>query len=435
MPRLARAAVLLLVLAVCTGATSAGLAVHREVLPNGIVLLVVERPTVPIVAALASFRGGSAFDPATAHGLANLTAELLTRGTAQRTGPELDQAIELVGGSLEADAGRDAITVSLSVLKKDLTLGLDLMREVVRTPAFPAEEVSRKVKEIQAAIRRSEEDPDTVAGRALVEVIYPDHPYGHPVGGTEESVGKLTREQVLQHYRGHLRPDNMIVAVVGAITVAEARTQITARFGDWVGPGTPLPTVPRATGMSPPGTRTIKRELTQATVYMGRQAIRQDDPDYYPLSVGSYILGGGSASRLYTRVREQSGLAYSIYSYVSPGRYGSSFVVAFQTRVNEAPKAVEITREELERITREPVSDAELQLAKSYLIGSFPLRLDTTAKVAAFVLAVEEQGLGLDYAERYKERIAAVTAADVQRAARRFLAPPTFSTITVGSAP
>src|SRR5439155_21613414 len=143
----------------------------------------------------------------------------------------------------------------------------------------------------------------------------PDHPYGRPVAGTPESVGKLTREAVLQHYRGYIRPDNMIVAVVGAITVDEARSEISARFGDWAAPATKVPTVPRASGAAPSQTRTIKRDLTQATVYLGRQAVRQDDPDYYPLAVGSYILGGGSASRLYSRVREQGGLAYSVYSY------------------------------------------------------------------------------------------------------------------------
>ncbi|HUG38195.1 MAG TPA: insulinase family protein [Candidatus Limnocylindrales bacterium] len=134
-------------------------------------------------------------------------------------------------------------------------------------------------------------------------------------------MGKLTREQVQQHYQRHLRPDNMIVAVVGAVTVNEARSEIAARFGDWKAPETPLPTVPRASGSAPPEARTVTRaDLTQATVYLGRQAIRQDDPDYYPLAVASYILGGGSASRLYSRVREGAGLAYSIYSYVSPGR-------------------------------------------------------------------------------------------------------------------
>ncbi len=143
MRRIPRLGLLLVLLLVCAGATTSGLQVHREVLPNGIVLLVTERPAVPIVAVLASFRAGSAFDPPEAPGVANLTAELMTRGTLGRRGPELDRAIEFVGGALETDAGRDSITVSVSVLKKDLRLGLDLVKEVARTPTFPEAELAR----------------------------------------------------------------------------------------------------------------------------------------------------------------------------------------------------------------------------------------------------------------------------------------------------
>ena len=407
---------------------------HREVLPNGIVLLVAERPGVPIVAARVFLRAGAVFEPSDRAGLANLTGALLTRGAAKRTGPEIDEAIEFVGGSLEAGAGRDGLTASLSVLKRDLTLGMDLLADVVLAPAFPAEELKRKAAQIQAAIKRSEEDPNTVAGRALAREIYPNHPYGLPVEGTIESVGKLTRDDVVGFYRGHARPDTTIVAVVGDVTVDEARREVLKRFGGWVKPGTPAPSVPPVRPGGAPKSETITKELTQATLMLGRQAIRQVDPDYFPLAVASYVLGGGSASRLYGRVRDEGGLAYAVYSYVSPGRYGASFAVSAQTRTAEVPKVGDILKEELARMTREPVKDDELQLAKDYLIGSFPLRLDTTAKVADFIVAIEEQGLGLDYADRYKASIAKVTAADVQRVAGKFFAPDTFNRVVVGAA-
>jgi zinc protease len=178
---------------------------------------------------------------------------------------------------------------------------------------------------------------------------------------------------------------------------------------------------------------TIAKPLTQATILLGRQAVRQVDPDYFPLAVASYVLGGGSASRLYGRVRDEGGLAYAVYSYVSPGRYGASFVVSAQTRVGEVPKVTDILGEELGRLGREPASEDELRLAKDYLIGSFPLRLDTTAKVADFIVAIEEQGLGLDYADRYKAAIARVDAAEVQRVAAKFFKPDTFSRVVVGA--
>ena len=407
---------------------------HREVLPNGIVLLVAERPAVPIVAVRVYMRAGSIYDPPDQAGLANLTGAVLTRGTAKRTGPELDSAIEFVGASLQAGASRDGLSVSLTAQKKDMTLGLDLVSEVVLTPAFPEAEVTRKVAEIQAAIKRSEEDPNNVAARALSRLIFQGHPYGLPVEGTRETVGRLTRDGVVKFYRERARPDATIVAVVGAVTVDEARREVMARLGSWARPTTPAPSAPTATSAGAAREETIKRELSQATIMFGRQAIGQTDPEYFPLAVASYVLGGGSASRLYTRVREESGLAYSVYSWVSPWRHGASFAVSAQTRTVEVPKVVGMIREELARMAREPVADRELALAKQYLIGSFPLRLDTSGKVADFLVAIEERGVGLDYADRYKERIGKVTAADVQRVAAKFFPPQSFDLVIVGDA-
>jgi zinc protease len=205
-----------------------------------------------------------------------------------------------------------------------------------------------------------------------------------------------------------------------------------ARLGSWARPADPPATVAMAAAPSSVAEESVKRELTQTTIMFGRQAILQTDPDYFPMAVASYVLGGGSASRLYTRVREESGLAYTVYSWVAPWRHGSSFAVSAQTRTAEAPKVVAMIREELARMGREPVAERELALAKQYLIGSFPLRLDTSGKVADFLVAVEDRGLGLDYADRYKERIGKVTAADVQRVAAKYFGPATFSLVIVG---
>ena len=404
-PRLA----LVLLLGLASPALAAPIA-QRDVLPNGIVLLVAERPAVPIVAVRVLVEAGAVYDPSDRAGLANLTGALLTRGTAKRTGPALDSAIEFVGGSLEAGAGRDSVSASLRVLRKDLGLGLDLLAEVIQSPTFPPEEVTRKIGEIQAAIKRSEEDPGTVAARALARLVFPNHPYGLPVEGTRESVARLTREEVVKFHREHFRPDATVVAVVGAVTVAEARREVLSRFGSWPRPAAPLIAVPSATPGREAREQAITRDsLTQSTIVLGRQAIRQTDPDYFPLVVASYVLGGGSASRLYTRVREDAGLAYSVYSYVSPSKYGSAFFVSAQTRTTEVAKVQTLLKAELARMTREPPSDAELALAKSYLVGSFPLRLDTSGKVADFVSAVEELGLGLDYTDRYKAGVSRVS--------------------------
>jgi len=437
-PRRRRAAIAgCLVLALLLAAAPARPAAiaHREVLPNGIVLLVAERPAVPIVAVRVFTRAGAAFDPPDRAGLANLTGALLTRGTTKRTGPQIDSAIEFVGGRLEAGAGRDGLTASLSVLTRDLPLGLDLLTDVVLSPTFPEAELKRKAAQIQAAIERSEEEPGTVASRALSKLVFAGHPYANPVEGTRESVARLTRNDVVRFYGERVRPDTTIIAVVGAVTIEQARREITARFGGWARPASPPTDVPMARGAGSPRAESIKRDLTQSTIMFGRQVVNQMDPDYYPLSVAGYILGGGSASRLYARVRDEGGLAYAVYSYVAPGKYGALFAVSAQTRTAETKKVTELIDAELGRMRREAVSDRELALAKDYLIGSFPLRLDTSGKVADFLVGVEAMGLGLDYADRYRTLIGRVTAADVQRVAAKYFDPPMFDRVVVGQTP
>ena len=430
-----KAALAVLFLLLPAPAAMAAPAAHREVLPNGIVLLVAERPAIPIVAVRVYMRAGAVDEPPERVGLANLTGALLARGTAKHTGPQIDSAIEFVGGRLDAGAGRDGMVAWLSVLKKDLPLGLDLLGEVVLSPAFPEAELKRKAAEIQAGLQRMEESPGAVASRELAKLVFPGHPYGVPVEGTRESVGALTRDDVVRFYDRYARPDTTIIAVVGAVTVDEARREILGHFGAWPRPAAPPGTVPFAAAGPAPRTETIKRELTQTTVLLGRQAITQRDPDYFPLTVASYILGGGSTSRLYTRVRDEGGLAYDVRSHLAPGKYGARLIVSTQTRAAEAGKATAIIESELDRMRRDPVTERELTIAKDYLIGSFPLRLDTSSKMADFIVAVEDLGLGLDYADRYRELVAGVTAADVQRVAVKYFDPAGFNRVIVGKMP
>lgn len=424
------AAALLLIAALAAGASAAPLA-DRVVLPNGVVLLVSERRALPIVAVSVYVRAGSVLDPPDAGGLANLTASLLTRGTAHRSAAEIDRAIEAVGGSLASGGGRDGAALSLGVLSKDLPLGFDLLAEAVTQPSFPEDELRRKVGEIQAALRNAESEPETVAGRALAEQIYPGHPYARPALGTPASVATLDRVKVRAFHRSYYRPDATTVVVVGDVSATEVRARLLARLGGWRAPAMPLPSVPSAPESVPPAERTVVRELTQTTVFMGRPAIRQEDPDYPALAVATYILGGGSTSRLYTRVREERGLAYGVGASVGIARHGSSLTVSLQTRNESAEEAIRLVREEMRGIGAADVAPAELALAKAYLIGSYALRTDTSSKVAVLIASLEELGLGLDYPERYRERIAAVTAADVRRVAVRFLDPDTYSTVIV----
>jgi zinc protease len=271
-----------------------------------------------------------------------------------------------------------------------------------------------------------------VGSRALARLLYPGHPYAHPVAGTIASVGKLTRAQVVDFHRARYRPEATVIAVVGDVTAGDVRQSLGRRLAGWSAPPGPQATIPMAPPSPPVAAERIARELTQATVFLGRPGIRQDHPDYFALLVANYILGGGSASRLYTRVREDAGLAYYVGSSLAPGRYGAAYTVSLQTRVDGVAHAVRLVNGELTAMGRGPVEERELELAKAYLIGSFPLRLDTSAKVAEMLTAIEEYGLGLDYPDRFKAQVAKVTRADVERVAAVYMNPATFSSVIVG---
>jgi zinc protease len=403
----------------------------RFTLPNGVVVLVAERAVLPIVTVRVSVGAGAVLDPPDKAGLGNLTAALLPRGTTARTGPEIDRAIEFVGGSLEAEGGRDTATLVLSVLRRDMTLGLDLLADVLLHPVFPAEEFERKRAEIQAAVRRSEEDPESVAGRAFRRLAFPGHPYGQPVSGIEESLARLTRDDAAGFYAAAYRPQTTVVAVVGAVKVADVRAALTARLGSW--PNTPPRLTPpgKAPLGTPARTEMTDRDLTQATVLLGQATLTRPHPDYFPLVVASQILGGGSSSRLYTKIREERGLAYSIYADYAATRYGAMFLVGLQSENARVREVLALAREELVRIRRDRVTDEELGRAKAYLVGSFPLRMDTNAELAALLLGIEELGLGLDYPTRYRAAVEAVTADDVQRAVRTYWDPDAMSLAVV----
>jgi zinc protease len=405
----------------------------RLVLDNGLVLLVAGRPGLPIVTVKVDVAAGATLDPPDRAGLANLTALLLTRGTAARMGPEVDRAIEFVGGSLEAEGGRDATELTLAVLKKDWSLGLDLLADALRRPAFSADEFTRKREEVQAAVRQGEEDPDEVAGRLLRRLVFPSDPYGRPVTGTEASLARISRDDVVRFHARAYRPPATVVAVVGDVTVDEARQAIAARLGDWRVTGPRPGALPPVKAVLRARTETVSRDLTQATVLLGQASVGRGHPDYYPLLVGSYLLGGGSSSRLYTRVREERGLAYSIDAELAAGARGGFFVVEFQSRNARVKEVLGLVREELSRLRREAVSSEDLERAKAYLVGSFPLRMDTNAEWAALLLRIERFGLGLDYPARYRRAVEGVTAADVLRVARARLDPARMSLAVVGN--
>lgn len=412
---------------------AAGPAAQRRTLPNGVRLIVSEQHVLPMVVLQVLVDAGARRDPRAKEGLASLTADLLTEGTRSRSASQIKEAADFIGAGLETSADTDFALLSLTVLSKDLDTGLALLTDVLLHPTFPETEVARRREAALASIRANEDNPGSVAQRAFVEAVFRGEPYGHPAIGTAESVRRVTRADVEAFYKLHYRPDGTILVVAGDVVAADVEQRLQAALKEWPSRNVE-PFEYAASRGGRPETVQIEKPITQANILLGHRGVARDNPDYYALTVMNFILGGGGfTSRLLDNIRTKAGLAYSVASYFVAGKSPGSFQISMQTKNESATDAIARTCGELERIRREPVGDAELGDAKLYLTGSFPLRLDSTAKIAGFLAQVEFFSLGADYAETYVQRINAVTKDDVLRVAQQYLHPDDLQLIVVAN--
>ncbi|HWP56965.1 MAG TPA: pitrilysin family protein [Candidatus Acidoferrales bacterium] len=404
---------------------------QRTVMDNGVVLLTAEQRGLPMVTLKFLLDAGSRHDPAGHEGLACLTARLLTYGTRTRTATQIAEALDFIGASLNTGCDQETASVTLTTLRKDLSAGLNLLADVLINASFPPDEIDRQKQAVIAAIRAKAEKPGEIANKKFAEALFPQSAYGRQPEGSEESVKKIARSDLVEFHGNFYRPNRAILAVVGDISHREALKRLTKAFQGWE-KGTPPKdafTPPKAGG---PETIRVHKSLTQANIVLGHEGVPRGHPDYYAIQVMNYILGGGGfSSRLMEEIRNQRGLAYSVYSQFDAAKLAGSFQIVMQTKNETASEAIRIAKEEIQRIREKGVTDEELKAAKDYLIGSFPLRLDTNRRIAAFLAQVEFFELGLDYPERYPEFIRRVTRADVARVAKRYLLPNKLITVIV----
>jgi len=411
----------------------AGGIADREVLANGITLLHAEKTGLPLVTVVIAVKAGSIAEPAEKSGLANLTADLLNEGTKTRSSKEISDAIEFVGGSLDASGGTDYVTVSLSVLKKDVGLGFDLLSDIILNPAFSEAEIQRRKTSIKNSIIQQKEEPGIIAAKAFAEAVFGKNPYGRPVEGTEVSLDRITREEIITFHQEHYLPNETIMTVVGDISKGELHALLDRYFMNWQRRECKELSLPEPAFGEKPQVVKIQKTLAQANIILGHLGIKRDNPDYYAVSVMNYILGGGGfVSRLMDNIRDNKGLAYDVHSSFSASKYAGSFQAGLQTKNESANTAIGEIFKEIERIRTEPVSDRELNDAKSYLTGSFPLRIDSNKKIAGFLTAVEYYGLGLDYVDNYRKLIEAVSKDDVLRVAGKYLNTNSYVLVVVG---
>jgi zinc protease len=405
--------------------------VHKIVLPNRLVVLICEEHSLPFVTLQLLIDSGSRRDTSGEEGLAYLTARGLLLGTSKRTVTEINKELDFMGTSLNVSPGRDYSVLSLRTLKKDLDKGFNLFMEVLTESAFPEEEIKREVEKTLALIQSLEDQPEEVAEKEFKKTLFLTSSYGHPVEGTKESIPRIKREAIIRFFHTCYHPNNSILAVVGDITAEEVKTRILPILEKWqIGEIQEIPF--KTTFAKGPETIKINRQITQANIILGNAGISRDNPDFYAITVMNYILGGGGfASRLLEEIRNKRGLAYSVQSFFDSGKYPGSFQIILQTKNSSAREALSLALQQMERIQKEPVSDKELEGAKKYLIGSFPLRLDTQGKLASFLIQVEYYGLGLDYPKKYPSLIRSVTSEDVLRVAKTYLHPERYILVVV----
>ncbi|HYD77280.1 pitrilysin family protein [Ramlibacter sp.] len=439
-----RLAAWLLLLGAWVGARAA-IPIQHWQQPSGAQVYLVESRSIPMVDIQIDFDAGGRRDPPDKTGLASVTAVMTGKGVlAHGDQPPLDEnqlseAWADLGAGFGGDAGSDRMSFSLRSLTDPALLdrAIELAARQFGEPAFPLAVWERDRQRMSASIREANTRPGTVAGKAYDHAVYGSHPYGAEV--TEASLAAISIEDMQRFFRVHVMPCRARVSVVGDVDRAQADAivaRMLARLPQPQGSCPALPPVPEVQPLAAARTVAIPFESAQAHVLIGEPGYKRSDPDHLALLVGNYILGGGGlVSRLSTEVREKRGLSYGAYSYFSPGLHAGAFTIGLQTRPDQAAQAIVVAREVLARYVAEGPTQAELKAAKDYLIGGFPLRIDSNRKLLDNVAAIAWHGLPLDYLDTWTAKVARITAADVRAAMQRKLDPARMVTVTVGATP
>jgi zinc protease len=405
----------------------------ESTLPNGLRLLVVESHARPLASLDLYVRTGSAADPAGKLGLARLTADLLTKGSPGRTAKQIAEQIEGAGGSLDASADDDYVAVSAGALSDQVQLAFELLSEAALHPTFADDEVQTSRTRELSTLQSQLGQPGTVASRAFYAQVYGPHPYGR--ARTPATVGAITRADIQRFHDTYFKPGNALLVVAGDVTPARARELATRYFGSWTGSAPPAAALPAVPGAGPTRIVLVNRPgSVQSNVVVGNLGIRPTNPDYFPLIVMNQILGGGSDARLFEILRQQHGWTYGSYSSLSRPNDVGVFSATAEVRTEVTDSALNELLAQVRRMRTEAVGAPELQAAKSYLVGSYPLRYETPGQIADRLARIRLLGVPVTELTQYRERVSAVTAADIQRVARQYLQPDRMTIVVVGDA-
>lgn len=420
--------------------TAAAVAVQtsRVVLPNGLVLIVRENRANPTIALQGLVKAGAIFDPPGKSGLAAFAAAMLDQGTKTHSAFEQASAVENLGASLRFEGGSETASFQGTMLSGDLERVLAALADALRNPVFPPEPIEQIRGELLNEYRIAENSTASVAVRRANELLYPpDHPYHDPPAGTESTLLAITREDLTGFHARHYGPDRTLLVLVGDVTAAQATKLVEAAFGSWQrtkdAPPFRVASVPPP---SEPHTMVVPRPgKSQTDVVYALPGVARTDPDFYAAMMMNYVLGGASlSSRLMDSLRDREGLVYGVYSGLMSGIGAGPLQIRAGTNPANAGRATAAIMEEVLKLRGDGPTDEEMEEAKGYLTGVFPVRLETNAGVAGQLLTAELYGLGLDYIERYPSIIRGVTRDQAHEAARKVLSTSAYALVTAGPA-
>lgn len=403
-------------------------------LPNGLRVVVVPHHEQPSVTIRLLVGAGAAQDPAGKAGLATLVAALLDQGTTSRSAEQIADTIDFIGGAVGTGAGTDLSFVNIVVMRDSFDLGLELASDLARHPTFRPEEIGRQLQQITSSLKVSYQDPGYLASTIMDRLVYGFHPYGVPSAGTPESVASLTRDDLVTFHREWFKANNALIAIVGDVKGDEAFAAVSKVFGDWARGDLPAQ---RFTDPPQPTRRVVvvdRPGAVQTEIRAGNVAIPRKHPDYMALDLTVKVLGGEGANRLQQVLRSQRSLTYGAQADLEALRRTGSVVGETNTRSEATGEALRVVVDEFSRIQREPVNERELDGARDYLTGNFPLTIETPDAIALQVLNALFYDLDLKELATFRERVDAVSVEDVQRVARGYLHPSRLSIVLVGDA-
>lgn len=407
--------------------------VAQQQLPSGVKLYFKEDHELPLINISLLVEGGSIYDSLDKTGLSQFFSQSLSTGGTESLSPQqLESELEAMAAILSVSSSRYGYEIDLSLNRQDLKRGIEILTDLLRHPRFDPQRVELVRAQMLENIHRKNDDPGSIARRLLGEAIYPGHPFG--AVPTVAIVNSFSRDDLLKLHQRYFQPGHFWLAVSGDIQQSELVALLDQQFADWQttqSTASELPPLPAA----PAGKIILAdKQIPQTTVLMGHPGISKDNPDVFALQVANYILGGGGFnSRMMREVRSDRGLAYSVYSYFQVGRrLPGLFIVSSETKCQSTVEVVTLLQQLIRQIRDEPVSAAELDLAKESLINSFVFAFADSHSVVNRKVRLDYYDYPKDYLETYRQRIAAVTIADIQRVAQQYLHPDDLQIVLVG---